>query len=258
MGRGSQWYAIAMPTRRCPPTRPGPGTQRWDAWSWLLCAGLAAPQADRIRVRLPLPSTRKIWRRCGTSWAWSGGICGASQLAPSSPSPPPCAPQSRIHGLILAYMGASGRRITEDARSVLSPQHPPYRSLLAGLAGDASPRLPAVLGTIEPHLAAATWAPFGEQPFWRDNDRALVACPVGDARVWAVFEQFATDFEVQERLGEIRVPTLVVAGQQDPVIPPVHVERLAVGLPQAEFVMLEVSGHVDVNPGSADGEKVRF
>ena len=82
-----------------------------------------------------------------------------------------------------------------------------------------------------------------------------MACPVGDARVWAVFEQFATDFEVQERLGEIRVPTLVVAGQQDPVIPPVHVERLAVGLPQAKFVMLEASGHVDVNPGSADGER---
>ena len=78
-----------------PPTRPGPGTQRWDAWSWSTRAGLAAPQADRIRVRLPLPSTRKIWRRCGTSWAWSGGYCGASQLAPSSPSSPPCAPQSR-------------------------------------------------------------------------------------------------------------------------------------------------------------------
>jgi pimeloyl-ACP methyl ester carboxylesterase len=86
-----------------------------------------------------------------------------------------------------------------------------------------------------------------------EGDCALIVCPAGDAPIWAAFEQFATDFEVQEQLGEIRIPTLVVAGQHDPLIPLDHVERLVAGLPQAELVVLRESGHVDAEPSSADG-----
>ena len=163
------------------------------------------------------------------------------------------APQA-LRGLILAYMGPSGQRIIADPRSVLSPQHPSYRPLRAA-EGDASPQHPAILSPVEPLLAAAAWTPFGEQWLLTQDDRALIVCPDGAPRVWAAFEQFVTDFEVQAQVGEIGVPALVVAGQHDPLVPLVHVEHLGAGLPHAEVVVLADSGHGDVDPRSADGAR---
>jgi pimeloyl-ACP methyl ester carboxylesterase len=51
------------------------------------------------------------------------------------------------------------------------------------------------------------------------------------------------------------IPTLVIAGQHDPLIPLDHAERLAAGLPQAELVVLEETGHGNTDPGSVDGAK---
>jgi proline iminopeptidase len=198
-----------------------------------------ADDLEAVRQRLG------VWR--WVLWGESAGAVVALLSALRHPR--------ALRGLILAYMGPSGQRTIEDERSVLSPRNPPNRSPLAALAGEPLPRHPAVMGTIEPRLAAAEWKPLGDQWILTEGDRALIVCPDGEARVWAAFEQFATGFEVQERLGEIQVPARVVAARQDPLIPLDHVEHLAAGLPYAELVVLEESGHGDVDPVSADGAR---
>jgi len=46
-----------------------------------------------------------------------------------------------------------------------------------------------------------------------------------------------------ERLDQVRCPTLVLAGQQDILVPIRFAEQLAHGLPQAELVVLDNTGH---------------
>ncbi|MEX2392985.1 MAG: alpha/beta fold hydrolase [Actinomycetota bacterium] len=48
---------------------------------------------------------------------------------------------------------------------------------------------------------------------------------------------------VIERLGEIKVPTLVIHGEQDGAIPLSRAEELASGIPGAEFVRIPDAGH---------------
>ncbi len=51
-------------------------------------------------------------------------------------------------------------------------------------------------------------------------------------------------FDVSGRLGELEVPTLVVVGSKDRMLPPRHARALAAGLPQAELVELPRCGHM--------------
>ena len=51
-------------------------------------------------------------------------------------------------------------------------------------------------------------------------------------------------FNVLSRLGEIKVPTLVMAGRHDWITPPPQAaERLHAGLPNSKLVIFEESGH---------------
>jgi proline iminopeptidase len=177
-------------------------------------------------------------------WGVSAGGCLGLLYALQHPQ--------ALGGLIVAVMGPSGRRIAEDDRSVLSPLYPPYRPELAALASSAAVRRPPVLGAIEPTLASAAWVrlradqggPEGEEEAWvlMQGDRA-VAVDGGEERVWAAFEQFVTIFDVGDRLGEIRLPTLIGAGRQDALVPLAHLEALRAGIPHAAFVVLDETGH---------------
>jgi pimeloyl-ACP methyl ester carboxylesterase len=51
-------------------------------------------------------------------------------------------------------------------------------------------------------------------------------------------------FDARRRLGEVRCPTLVVAGKRDPTIPMAAKEALAQGIPAARLVVVPDSGHV--------------
>jgi pimeloyl-ACP methyl ester carboxylesterase len=53
-------------------------------------------------------------------------------------------------------------------------------------------------------------------------------------------------FDVRDRLGEIAVPTLVVAGRLDVVHPPAHARAIHDGIPGSEFLLLEHTGHGDI------------
>ena len=51
------------------------------------------------------------------------------------------------------------------------------------------------------------------------------------------------NWTVMDRLGEIEVPTLVLAGREDFVFPPEHQEKIAAGIPNARLVIIDRAGH---------------
>jgi pimeloyl-ACP methyl ester carboxylesterase len=52
-----------------------------------------------------------------------------------------------------------------------------------------------------------------------------------------------TGWTVMDRLGEIKVPTLVMAGRDDFIFPPEHQGQLAAGIPGARLRIIERAGH---------------
>lgn len=51
-------------------------------------------------------------------------------------------------------------------------------------------------------------------------------------------------FDVRDRLGEVRAPTLVIAGADDPATPPSHAEVLAEGIPETELLVVPGAAHL--------------
>jgi len=62
----------------------------------------------------------------------------------------------------------------------------------------------------------------------------------GYAACCAVIERM----DLTSRLGEIRAPTLVIAGAQDPATPPEHAERIVAGIPGARLEVLDPGAHL--------------
>jgi pimeloyl-ACP methyl ester carboxylesterase len=126
--------------------------------------------------------------------------------------------------------------------------------------GSPSERRPAVLGGLEPALADAAWVRLGkdeadERWVLMQGSRPLVI-DGGEPRMWAAFEQFVTTFDVRDRLREIPIPALIMAGRKDPLFPLAQVEALHAGLPQATLLVLEETEH-DLDRDTADGERAR-
>jgi proline iminopeptidase len=158
-----------------------------------------------------------------------------------------------LSGAIIEYVGASGSQIGRDECSILSPRYPEYAPDLAKDFGND--RHPAVLRDLRPSLAAAEW-----WRFWEDQwvlargAELLIVCSDASRRIKASFEDFVTTFEVRDRLAEIQVPMLLVAGRRDDVVPIEHVERVHEGVPYAELAIFEESGH-GIKPESVDFAK---
>jgi 3-oxoadipate enol-lactonase/4-carboxymuconolactone decarboxylase len=51
-------------------------------------------------------------------------------------------------------------------------------------------------------------------------------------------------FDVRDRLGEIGVPVLAIAGAHDPVCPPASLDQIATGVRNGRLVVLEDAGHL--------------
>jgi pimeloyl-ACP methyl ester carboxylesterase len=69
----------------------------------------------------------------------------------------------------------------------------------------------------------------------------MVPFEIERAKLFA--EEFVSSFEMEERLDEIRMPTLVAASVRDPVVPLDECERVHAGLPNSQLVTLESAGH---------------
>jgi 3-oxoadipate enol-lactonase len=70
-------------------------------------------------------------------------------------------------------------------------------------------------------------------------------------RIWETDQGVMADrlvqlesFDVRDRLWRIQVPTLVLAGGRDVIVPPAHQKELADGIPGARFEIIEDAGHV--------------
>ena len=67
-------------------------------------------------------------------------------------------------------------------------------------------------------------------------------------------------FQPGRRLDRVRCPTLIIAGEADPVVPRVYQERLRHRLPHAPFVSIPDSGHASNidRPDAVNGAVLRF
>ncbi len=74
------------------------------------------------------------------------------------------------------------------------------------------------------------------------------------------FSQMLRGWTVMDRLAEIKVPTLVMAGRDDFQFPPEHQEELAAGIPDARLVIIDRAGHNvhDEQPAEALGAVRNF
>jgi proline iminopeptidase len=63
-----------------------------------------------------------------------------------------------------------------------------------------------------------------------------------EAQIFA-FSQLLNGWTVMDRLNEIKVPTLVLAGRDDFQFPPEHQTALATGIPNAQLEIIERAGH---------------
>lgn len=59
----------------------------------------------------------------------------------------------------------------------------------------------------------------------------------------AAFSQNIPNYDLTDRLGEIDIPTLVIVGRHDWITPVAASEEIAAGIPGAELVIFENSGH---------------
>ena len=155
-----------------------------------------------------------------------------------------------LSGLVLDRpIGVGGRRLGADERSVLSPRHPEYW----GAVRTAEPlhrHGPLLYRREQPsaewlHLRPGLWV-------LTAAGAPVVAMPGEDERDKAAFEEFVWAFDVEGRLGQIRVATLVVASGQDPIVPLVEGELLHAGLPHARWLLLEETGHDGPDAGTSD------
>ena len=124
----------------------------------------------------------------------------------------------RVCTLILACTDM-GERSTVRAEGPNAPKHEPWRALYSTAFPDAHPE----------HVA--------------DDLRVGAAQPkhpVGGRRQWEAMQRF----DSYERLPQLRVPTLVVHGTEDRLIPVENGRRLAARIPGAELVLLEGAGHL--------------
>jgi pimeloyl-ACP methyl ester carboxylesterase len=72
-------------------------------------------------------------------------------------------------------------------------------------------------------------------------ERVMAAVP---AATYRKAVQLLTTFDRRELLASIRVPTLLLAGSDDRVAPAAVMERMALKIPDAEYVLLEGCGHL--------------
>jgi proline iminopeptidase len=67
----------------------------------------------------------------------------------------------------------------------------------------------------------------------------------------AAFSHNQPRFDVRDRLGEIKVPTLVLVGRLDVICPVEESEMISKGIPNSELVVFEKSAH---NPATDEPE----
>lgn len=173
-------------------------------------------------------------------WVVAGGSSGgviALRYALTYPS--------AASGLILGSIAPSGPRLLADPHSLASPNCPDWGQDMA----KEDVRMPRSkkIGSEWRQLRRNLWG-------YYERDMLLLVAPSGSLseRRRVALAELAT-FDVRDRLDEIRVPTLVLCGCKDPLIPLRHC-RLLTRIPAAELVTFETGGH---DPATDEPDKFR-
>ncbi len=81
-------------------------------------------------------------------------------------------------------------------------------------------------------------------PNYGDTSHAEAMLERVDPEGYAACAEALAMFDVRDRLGDVRVPTLIIAGADDIATPFDHAEELARGIRGAEFVLVPEAGHL--------------
>ncbi len=155
-----------------------------------------------------------------------------------------------LDGLICGFSVANTMRALTEAgeRSTISARHPNCRGDLDAARLRTAPREPAALLSCDyawlqarPNLWLLVQ---GETPLLARQVEQLTP------RQKAWFEEIWT-FDVSDRLAEINVPTLVVCGRNDEIVPFEHCVAIHEGIDGSELLLLENSGHDSVSEQDA-------
>jgi proline iminopeptidase len=156
-------------------------------------------------------------------------------------------PQSLL-GIVIESVCACFRARLADPECVFSPYFPAWREALQakGLIDPSAHAQPSS----GDHTEWVRIEGVGEV-FRRVGGAALLVSPVAVGermhgvmpRLWA--------FDSRAWLDELRVPTLVLCGTADPVVPIEHAKRVAQAITGSKFVAIERGGHVPTAERSA-------
>jgi len=146
-------------------------------------------------------------------------------------------------GLLLDSTAACFRAAVLDPASILSPEHPRWRDGLAraGLVGSIDDAR-----VIDERLVWLDVESVGRVLRLVDGSAILVS-PIdpppgmkrGVAALWR--------FDARPWLATIRMPTLVLAGPEDPIVPIAHPRALHAAIPGAEWLAPPGAGHTPVS-----------
>lgn len=185
--------------------------------------------ADFEEARHALGAPRFLW------WGMSAGGYLGLHYAHRHPE--------AFAGLLLDSTAACFRDAVLDPASVLSPEHPRWRDALArtGLAGRIDDAL-----VEDARLAWLDVDGVGRVLRLVDGPAILVS-PIdpppgmkrGVAALWR--------FDARPWLATIAIPTLVLAGSEDPIVPIAHPRALQAAIPGAEWLAPPGAGHTPVN-----------
>jgi 3-oxoadipate enol-lactonase len=212
---------------------PSLGTSAAALWS--ACAGLLADDFDVILWDLPGHGTHRapiagsitvadlaadVLARVDGPFLYAGDSVGGAvglQLALDAPD--------RLLGAVLCCTGAR----------IGSPESWRERMELVGRSGT-----PAMVAG-----SAERW--FGQGFLAREPERGSALlhalCDVDDAGYVAVCGALA-EFDVRDRLGEVGVSVLAVAGSEDVATPPEKLQEIADGVLDGRYVELDGVGHL--------------
>lgn len=189
--------------------------------------------ADFEAARAALGSPRWLW------WGMSAGGYLGQLYAHRHPE--------AFAGLLLDSTAPCFRAAVLDPASVLSPEHPRWRASLAH-AGLLAPIDDALVQ--DRNLAWVDVPDVGRVLRLVDGPAVLVS-PIepspgmkrGVAALWR--------FDARPWLATVRVPTLVLAGPEDPIVPIAHARALHAAIPGAELLEPAGAGHTPVSVAPA-------
>jgi pimeloyl-ACP methyl ester carboxylesterase len=170
-------------------------------------------------------------------WGMSGGSFVGQLHAARHPA--------ALSGLILSSAGPYFRQTVGDPACVLSPFFPAWRARLAtlGLLGHeaAGQDVPVDADTTEwEKVDEVGWV------FRRRNGPALLVSPEEPSPQFRRILPALWAFDARGWLGSVRVPTLVMCGTADPLVPLARGRAVHEAIPGSEFLALEGVGHSPV------------